>query len=300
LGSNVAAALVRGGADTYVFDVVGCQDSLGKDVTFIKGDALDAEAVGKSLAGARRVFAFAGAGGAPGSLRDPLGDLAVNCKAQLVLLEAVRQVCPDATVVFPGSRLEYGRPVRLPVDESHPLAGSTPYAINKSACAAYYRIYAEVHGLHTVVLRLSNPYGPHPLQESYKGFGILNHFIDQTLLGRGIQLFGDGSQLRDFVYIDDAVEAIIEASGHPELAGAVINVGAGEGVSLARVAEQVVELAGQGSVESAPWPADLSAIETGDFYFDVTLAKDLLGWRPKTTLRKGLELTLLARKNQRH
>lgn len=295
LGSNVAAGLARAGATTVVYDTVVCEPDTPQGIEMVQGDALDAAKVREVLAGADRVFAFAGAGGAPESLRDPLGDLAVNCNAQLILLEAVREVCREATVVFPGSRLEYGRPMRLPVGEDHSLLGSTPYAINKSACAAYYRMYAQVHGLNAVVLRLSNPYGPHPLQESYKGFGVLNHFIDRALLDRPITLFGDGSQLRDFVYIDDVVEAVMEASARRGLGGRAINIGSGEGVSLAMAAEEVVELAGRGSVIQVPWPADLSLIETGDFYFDVSRAREVLDWEPKTSLRLGLELTLTAK-----
>jgi UDP-glucose 4-epimerase len=295
LGSHLAGALVHAGAETLVYDAAPRHGGVPAAAACDRADVLDAAAVRHALGGADRVFAFAGGGGAPASLRDPLGDLAASCQAQLVLLEAVRAVCPEATVVFPGSRLEYGRPQRLPVDESHPLTGDSPYAIHKSACAAYYRAYAEVYAMRTVVLRLSNPYGPHPLQECYRGFGILNHFMDQAILGRPIELFGDGSQLRDFVFIDDVVEAVVAASGRPDLAGTVINVGAGEGVSLARIAAVIVEVVGCGSIERVPWPPDFSLIETGDFYFDVSRARELLGWRPRTPLRRGLQSMLAAR-----
>ncbi len=294
LGSHLAGALVRAGAETLVYDAAPRHGGVPAAAAFIQADLLDAAAVRRALDGADRVFAFTGGGGAPASLRDPLGDLAASCQAQLVLLEAVRAVCPQATVVFPGSRLEYGRPQRLPVDESHPLSGDSPYAIHKSACAAYYRAYAEAYGMHTIVLRLSNPYGPHPLQRCYKGYGIVNHFVDQVLLGGPIQLFGDGSQLRDFVFIDDVVEAIVAASGRPDLAGAAINVGAGEGVSLARMAAEIVDVVGRGSIVRMPWPPDFSLVETGDFYFDVSRARDLLDWRPRTPLRRGLEAMVAA------
>jgi UDP-glucose 4-epimerase len=206
LGSHLAQALVGAGADTLVYDAAPRHVGVPQEAAFRQDDVLDAGAVRCALEGADRVYAFTGGSGAPASLGDPLGDLAAGCQAQLVLLEAIRSVCPEATVVFPGSRLEYGCPQSLPVAESHPLGGNTPYAIHKSACAGYYRVYAELHGLRTIVLRLSNPYGPHPMQERYRGFGILNHFLDQALLDRPIRLFGDGSQLRDFVFIDDVVD----------------------------------------------------------------------------------------------
>jgi UDP-glucose 4-epimerase len=294
LGSHLVSALIDAGADTVVFDMAPAGDGLAGEAACVLADACDEAAVRRAVEGADRIFAFAGGGGAPSSLQDPLSDLAASCRAQLVLLEAVRKECPQATVVFPGSRLEYGRPIRLPVDESHPLNGDSPYAIHKSACAAYYRAYAKVHGLNTIVLRLSNPYGPHALSKAFRGFGILNHFVDRVMIGEPILLFGDGSQLRDFIFIDDVVEAVIAASGRPDLAGEVITVGAGEGVPLAHIAAEIIALAGHGTIKQVPWPGDFSAVETGDFYFDVTLARMSLGWQPRTSLRRGLEFMLQA------
>lgn len=294
LGLRIAERLACAGAETVIFDAAPCADLVPTGASYQQGDALDGSAVSRALKGAQRVFAFAGAGGAPASLADPVGDFTATCQAQLVLLEAVRSTCPEATVVFPGSRLEYGRPQGLPVDETHPVAGESPYAIHKSACAAYYRVYAHIHGLRTIILRFSNPYGPHRPHEGYKGFGILNHFVDLAVLGRPIRLYGDGSQMRDFVYVDDVVDAALAASGRPDLAGETMNVGAGQGVSLRQTAEQISDIAGGVSIEYVPWPDDLLRLETGDFYFDIRRAAELLGWRPRTTLREGLEATLAA------
>ena len=192
----------------------------------------------------------------------------------------MRPVC-EASVIFPGSRLEFGKPHSLPVSESHPLHGASPYAINKSACAAY----------NTMVLRLSNPYGPHLQMGAFAGFGIMNYFIDLALKGEKIKLFGDGSQLRDLIYIGDVVDAFISAASDPVPSEAV-NVGFGSGVSLAEAARTAVEVAGSGSIEMVPWPPDARAVETGDFYFDVTRARQLLGWEPRVALREGLERTV--------
>lgn len=295
LGSHIACALAAGGADTLVFDAAPRHEGVPVAADYICGDVRDSMDVRGALRGADRVFAFAGGGGAPASLLDPLGDLAASCEAQLVLLEAVRVECPKATVVFPGSRLEYGRPRWLPVDEAHPLAGDSPYAIHKSACAAYYRAFAEAYGLRTIVLRLSNPYGPHVPQHQYRGFGILNYFMDLAIMGLPITLFGDGAQLRDFVYVADVVEAVVAASGRPDLGGAIVNIGVGKGASLAEIAAEIVAVVGSGSIAHVPWPAEYSLVETGDFYFDISSARRLLGWHPRTPLRSGLEAMREAR-----
>jgi UDP-glucose 4-epimerase len=289
LGSHVVAALAEGGADVVAFDLR--EPAVRPDgVSVVLGDMTDAVAVRDALEGAEHVFALAGGSGAVRSLADPLGDLHTSCEAQLVLLEGVREVTPAASVVFPGSRLEYGKTLTLPVSEEHPLTGTSPYAIHKIACDGYYRMYADVHGLHTVVLRISNPYGSHVLGDAARlGYGIVNAFVDRAAAGETIELYGGGEQLRDFVFVDDVVKAMLLASVTEAAWGSALNIGSGEGTSLRAVAEAVVAEAGMGEVDvGAPWPADAAAVETGDFYFDVSLARRALGWAPETTLREGI------------
>lgn len=293
LGGHIAAALLRDGADVLVFDRVAPRAEAAEGAEVRLGDIGDAGEVAAAVEGAEHVFAFAARSGAGASIEDPLGDLACSCGAQLTLLEAVRRLAPEASVVFPGSRLEYGKPHYLPVDEAHPLAAETPYAIHKTTCAAYYRLYAERHGLRTCVLRLSNPYGPHVVREAFRGFGILDHFIDTALRGETIDLFGGGPQLRDFIYVDDVVAAALAAAlAAPP--GAAFNVGSGEGISLADAAEAAVEAAGSGRTRSVPWPPELLAVETGDFFFDISAAGRELGWSPRIGLAEGLTRTVAA------
>jgi UDP-glucose 4-epimerase len=291
LGSHIVAALLAREADVLVVDRVQPSHVEGAEVKI--ADMTDAQSVGEAVHGADHVFAFGARAGAAGSLVDPLGDLDASCRAQLTLLEAVRQLAPKASVVFPGSRLEYGKPEYLPVDETHPTRGDTPYAIHKATCTAYYRHYAEHYGLRTCVLRLSNPYGPHAAHAAFRGFGIINYFVDIAVRGGTIELFGGGRQLRDLIYVDDAVEAVFAAALHAT-PGGVYNIGAGEGVSLADAAASVVEIAGTGSICEVPWPPEYLAVETGDFYFDVNAAERVLDWAPWTTLAEGLACTIEA------
>lgn len=288
LGSAVTKALLAAGCDVTVFDASEPAHAHAR-TTYVRGDICDADAVRGVVPGADHVFGLAGGLGATRSLADPLADLRSSCMAQVTLLEAVRELAPAASVLLPGSRLEYGRPEYLPVDETHPLCGGSPYAIDRSTCAAYYRFYAEVHGLRTVVLRLSNPYGPHAaLPAGRPAFGILNAFVDTALRGETILLYGGGTQLRDFVHVDDVVDAMLAASTVRAAAGRAINIGTGAGVSLRAAAETVVRAAGRGSIRDVPWPDDAAAVETGDFRFDIALARSVLGWEPRVGLEDGI------------
>jgi UDP-glucose 4-epimerase len=295
LGSSLVPALASLGADVVGFDL---RPSAGvkPGVTSVTGDILDAAAIQSAVEDADHIFAFAGGSGAVRSMADPMMDLRTSCEAQLLLLEAVRLMAPGASVVFPGSRLEYGRPSSLPVAEDQPLRGTSPYAIHKIACDSYYRLYAEAHGLHTVVLRFSNPYGPHtPGDPARVGYGVLNAFVDHALAGEAVPLYGDGEQLRDFIAVADVVRAALLASSTPAGRGQAINVGSGQGVSLRRAAEIVVEAAGRGSVRTGdPWPEAAATVETGDFYFDISRARDVLSWAPRVGLEEGIRRLVAA------
>ena len=289
LGSHVADALVSSGARVTSFDLRAPREPR-PDLTHVAGDVTDAVAVRGVIEGADHLFAFAGGSGAVRSLADPLLDLRTSCEAQLVLLEAMRQVAPNASVVFPGSRLEYGKAGTLPVGEDHPLRGTSPYALHKITCDAYHDLYNDLYGLHTVVLRISNPYGSHtPGDPARVGYGVVNAFVDTAIAGGTIPLYGGGGQLRDFVFVDDVVSAVLLASLTEGAWGSALNIGSGEGVSLRAIAESVVAAVGSGAVDlEAVWPADAASVETGDFYFDVSRARETLGWSPSVSLDTGI------------
>lgn len=293
MGAHLVRRLAQLGADVLSFDREAATD-ITPGVTSLVGDIADERAVRDVVEGADHIFCFAGGLGATRSIADPLGDLRSSVEAQLVLLEAVRELAPSAHIVLAGTRLEYGSPCYLPVDEAHPLQPTSPYASNKMICGIYYRMYAERYGLHAVELRLPNPYGTHaPGAPARHGYGILNLFVDLATRDEPIKLYGDGNQKRDFVYVDDVVAAALAAASTPEAAGRSINIGSGVGTTLREAAELVVGMCGSGSVVTGePWPQDALSVETGDFYFDISLAKDLLGWEPRVDLRAGLSRLL--------
>jgi dTDP-glucose 4,6-dehydratase/UDP-glucose 4-epimerase len=224
-------------------------------------------------------------------MTDPFTDLDINAAAQLSILEACREVSPGATVVFASTRQIYGRPDYLPVDEAHPIRPVDVNGINKVAGESYHLLYDRVHGIRSTALRLTNTYGPGMrVKDARQTF--LGIWIKQILTGEPIKVFGDGRQRRDFTFVDDCVDALMLAADSPIAAGHVYNLGSTEVISLAELAALLIEVAGEGSYELVPFPADRKQIDIGDYYGSSALIEAELGWRPHVGLREGLTRTL--------
>jgi nucleoside-diphosphate-sugar epimerase len=164
-------------------------------------------------------------------LREPTIDLENNCRAPLAVLEACRKTNRAARVVYSSTRQIYGRPERIPVDESHPCRPVDVNGIHKWAAEQYHRLYDEVYGIASVVLRLSNTFGPgvlvkHPRQ------GFIGWFLRKVVEGGEIEIMGDGTQVRDMNYIDDVVDALLLAAVTPAARGQIYNLGSPEPVAL--------------------------------------------------------------------
>src|SRR6185436_17396620 len=169
-------------------------------------------------------------------------DLEINCRSQLWILEAVRKSNPDLKLVYAGTRQVYGKPRYLPVDEAHLLNPIDVNGINKISGEFYHLVYHSVYGIRACSLRLTNSYGPRQLiRHSRQGF--IGWFVRQALLGEEIQLFGDGSQRRDFDYVDDVVDAFLRAGAMDAADGEVFNLGGEAAVSLLELTQLMIELA---------------------------------------------------------
>lgn len=260
------------------------------DVELVIGDATDPDLLKSLVVDADAIFPFAGRSGAARSMNTPLEDLAANGAGQLTLLEALRQHNPDARVVFPGSRLQYGRVQQLPVSEEHPQQPLSIYGVHKMLADHYHRLYADAHGIATCRLRISNPYGP-AQDRPDKAFGVVGTFFAAAARGADIELYGGGRQLRDYVYVDDLVDVFLRAATSPAAAGQVFNVGGPKPTTLREMAETVVSTVGRGRVVDIAWPSADEAVETGDYIGDIRRAEAMLGWRPRTSLADGLAAT---------
>lgn len=224
------------------------------------------------------------------SMTDPIGDLRVNCEAQLSLLEACRANNPRIKIVHASTRQIYGRPKHLPVDESHPLEPVDINGVHKMAGEKYHLLYGTVYGLRTTILRLTNTIGPRMrIKDARQTF--LGIWIRKLLEGQSIEVWG-GKQLRDFTDVDDAVEACLLAAVHHEADGQVYNLGGNEVVNLEALAAMVIEIGGTGRFEIRPYPSERSQIDIGDYYADYSKIRDGLGWHPRIPLRETIARTI--------
>jgi len=298
IGSNLAIALAKRGATVRVVDAMipGYGGNLF-NLEPVKGhvavdvaDIRDPEAMSRAVRGQDVVFHLAGQMDHVLSLTDPFPDIDINIKGTTVLMEVLKRHNPAARVVYTGTRGEYGSADSLPVTEDAPTNPRGLHEISNLAAAKIVEMYGHVHGIKGTILRLSNIYGPRA-QMRHSRYGVVNWFVRLALDGSTIPVFGDGTILRDFLYVDDCVEAILLAAGDDAALGEVLNVGGGEPTTFREVAETLSSLTGA-RWEFAPFSPERKAQEPGDFYSDVRKIARTLGWRPRTPLSEGLTRTL--------
>jgi UDP-glucose 4-epimerase len=299
IGSTLARRLVDQGADVTLVDslvpeyggnpanIAGIEDRVTVEIA----DVRDTSRLPAFIRGRDVVYNLAGQTSHVDSLHDPYTDLEINCRAQLSILETVRHHNPEAKVVFASTRQLYGRPQYLPVDERHPLAPVDPNGVNKAAGEWYHLVYGEIYGLRCSVLRLTNTYGPRMrVKDDRQTF--LGTWLRLAVLGEELLVFGDGTQKRDFTYVEDAVDAFLLAGESEAADGEVFNVGGFPPVSLGELAELLVGLAGKGSWRLVPFPDERRSIDIGDYYADDSKIRAALGWEPRVDVREGLERSL--------
>ena len=298
IGSNLALALATAGAHVTVIDAsVGTH---GANPCNLKGAAgpidvvhagIGDDAVAGAIAGAELVFNLAGQVSHMDAVEKPVFDLDMNVRSHLLFLETVRRVAPGAVVVHASTRLVYGRPHSLPVDENHPCRPVDVNGVNKLAGEQLHHVYRAMHGLRTCSLRLCNVYGPRQRICDDRQ-GVLPAFIRRALRHEPLGVFGDGDQVRDCLYVDDAVEAFLAASVTPEAVGEIFNISHDQPLPLRDLAETLVKVAGDGCVTCVPWPDRHARIDVGSYFGDSSKAHRILGWRPRVALDEGLTRTI--------
>ena len=225
IGSNLARRLVDLGADVLIvdsllpdyggnlFNIADIRERLRVNIADVRMQST----IGFLSRGQDVIFNLAGQVSHIDSMRDPYTDLEINCRAQLSILEACRANNPGVRVVYAGTRQVYGRPEYLPVDERHLVRPADINGVNKAAGEYYHLLYNNVFDLRACSLRLTNVYGPRQLIRHNRQ-GFIGWFIRLAIEDREIQVFGDGSQMRDFVYVDDAADAFLRAGASCALA----------------------------------------------------------------------------------
>jgi UDP-glucose 4-epimerase len=306
IGSNLAMRLVDLGADVLLIDSMIAETGANRSniaeiedrVSTRLVDVRDALAIERLVEKQDVIFNLAGQVSHIDSMHDPMTDLDINCRSQLSLLEACRRTNPGVKIVFASTRQIYGRPDYLPVDEKHLLHPTDVNGINKMAGEWYHILYNNVYGLRACSLRLTNTYGPRMLVKNSRQTAI-GWFIRQILDDEEVQLFGDGSQLRDFTYVDDACDAFLKAGWSDVSNGQVFNLGGPEPISLRDLLDLMIEVAGRGSYKLVPFPDEKKAIDIGSVYADYNKIHRALGWEPLIDLREGLERSMAFYKDHR-
>jgi UDP-glucose 4-epimerase len=299
IGSNLARKLVEEDARVTLCDAMiegygGNPANVAEirpRVAVDSSDVRDAGAMERLVAGQDVIYHLAAQVSHVMSLSNPYPDIDINIKGTAVLLEACRKVNPAALVVRSGTRGQYGPAVRLPVSEETPSDPRGIYEISQLSAEMICRTYTRIHGIRTVPLRLTNIYGPRS-QMKHSQFGVVNWFVRLALENRPIPIFGSGKILRDFLYVDDCVEALLAAAREPKAVGEVLNVGHDRASTFLEVAEILREILPDTRIEFTDFTPERKAQEPGDFVSDITKIRGLLGWEPRTSLREGLARTV--------
>ncbi|MDX2153325.1 MAG: NAD-dependent epimerase/dehydratase family protein [Bryobacteraceae bacterium] len=299
IGSNLVIRLVSAGARVTVVDarVTGCGANpfnlapVAGDVCLIERDIGDAASFAHAIRRADVVFNLAGEISHVHSMQFPERDLRLNTESQLRFLLACRQEAPGLRVVFATTRQVFGIPEYLPVDERHPIRPIDFNGIHKFAATQYHLLMRRLGELDAVALRLTNVYGPRmSLAAPCQGF--LGNFFRRALQGRDIEVFGDGLQSRDVIFVDDVVDAFLLAGAEPRLEHESYNVGARESIPLRDIASSILEAAGGGKVTFRPFPPERKAIDIGSYATNPSLIEGTLGWRPVVPLGEGCARTV--------
>jgi UDP-glucose 4-epimerase len=299
IGSNLAIRLVRDGAKVCLCDAMlegygGNEANIREirdDVEVRFADVRDESAMAPLVAGQDVLFHLAAQVSHVMSLSNPYPDIDINIKGTAAVLEACRKHNPGTVFIRSGTRGQYGPAIRLPVSEDTPSDPRGLYEISQLSAEMICRAYHRIHNICIVPLRLTNVYGPRA-QMKHSQFGVVNWFVRLALEGRPIPVFGSGRIVRDFLYVDDCVDALRRAAEEPRAAGEILNVGHDKPSTFLEVAEILRGLVPGASIEFSDFTPERKAQEPGDFLSDITKIRELLGWQPRIGLREGLERTV--------
>lgn len=300
IGSNLAERLVGLGAKVTIIDssVFECGanpyniDRIAHRVRLIERDISQASSFAAELREVDVIFNLAGDLSHIHSMRFPARDFEINAVAQFRFLEECVRVSPGVRIVYGGTRQIYGAPEYLPVDEKHPVRPTDFNGINKYAASMYHLMWSKTGALDAVVLCLSNVYGPR-MALNIPCQGFLGNYVRRLGCGRALEIFGDGEQLRDPVYIDDVVDALLRAGAASRLNARVFNLGGPEALSLREIAAAGMRAAGgQTPISYRAFPPELKLIDIGSYSSDCMLIARELGWQPQVRFEDGIGRTL--------
>ena len=299
IGSNLAIALVKQGAHVTIVDNLSEQlggnlfniDSVKDKVTVDYSDIRDVSAINQLVRGKDYVFHLARQTDHILSQTDPFPDIDINIRGTAILLEACKHFNPRVRFIYVGTRGQYGKATKIPVSESAPTNPRGMYEVTNLAAEKMVQIYHDIHSIRSIMLRLTNVYGPRS-QMKTSHYGVVNWFIRLAMDNKTISVFGDGLLKRDFLYIDDATDAILASAATPACYGEIINIGREKPYTFIELVKEIIRIAKSGSYQHTPFTKERAAQEPGDFASDISKIRRLTGWKPDMNLTLGLEKTI--------
>jgi UDP-glucose 4-epimerase len=287
IGTHLCNALAREGARVSALGRSRIDPSaLDPRVSWSRYELSDAGGLADALDGAGVVYHLASSTTPPLAEADPAADVAGNVVPTIRLMEAASRHGVRRLVFVSSGGTVYGVPAAVPIPETAPTEPISAYGLQKLVIERYLALFRRKQGLDSIVLRVSNPYGPQ--QRARRSQGVVAAFLEAALRGDAIEIWGDGTVTRDFVYIDDAVEALILAATHGG-PSRVFNVGSGHGIAINTVADDIETVLGRGPlrrIHHAARPADVPVN-----ILDVSRIREEMGWRPRTSWLDGLART---------
>lgn len=299
IGSNLAISLVKLGAEVTLMDAMipeyGANlfniEPVKDDVHINYSNVCDEHSMNYLVKDKDYIFHLAGQVSHIKSMTNPFPDIEMNIKGTAVLMEACKKYNRDAVVVRSGTRGQYGTVVKLPVAEDAPTNPKGIYEISNLTAEKIIKVYHDNFGIRCVLLRLTNIFGPRAQMKTHH-YGVANWFVRLAIDNKTIQVFGDGQLKRDFLYVDDCVDALLMSAAKEAAYGQIFNVGVDKPVTFLELIKTIIDISKSGKWEFAPFSPERAAQEPGDFFSDITKIKKHVGWFPKVSLKSGIEFTL--------
>lgn len=298
IGSNLARKLLELRANVSIidnlhklyggnlFNILDVKEKL----RVVVDDIRNTEAITPLIEKADLIFHLAAQVSYIDSLNIPFEDLDLNARATLNILETCRKFNLKSKIIFSSSRMVYGKVETSFVTEQCETNPLSLYGIHKLTSEKYLLMYYKDFGIPSTVLRLTNPYGPRQ-QVKHSKYSLIGWFIRQAMENKTIKIYGEGQQLRDYIYVDDIIDAMILSAMSSKSVGEVINIGSGRSTKFCDMVQSVISCVKSGKMEFIPWPQNYEKLETGDISIDISKLNKITSWRPKVTLEEGILFT---------
>ncbi|HCX25211.1 MAG TPA: hypothetical protein DHN29_25085 [Cytophagales bacterium] len=297
IGSNLTKRCLELGIDVTIYDNLDPNSGgnlfniapFKKDVELVIGDIINYEHLVQAVMDKDLIINCAASTSHPYSMREPWLNLDVNSRGVINILESIKRINCEASFVHVGTTTQLGPLHYQPADEYHPEFPTDMYSANKMVAEKYVLLYAKAYCLNASVIRLPNVFGPRAAIHSSE-FTFNNYFMGLALQNKSITVYKPGTQLRNILYVDDAVDALLAAVQSDKSARETFFAVGDEHYSVKEIAEKTCEIMG-GSVQMIDWPKDRVAIEIGDAVISNEKINQALGWMPKVGFEEGLKLT---------